>query len=79
MSAVPLFFIILWFSRFGRFKFAEDDFQKAKREMRKSLFLWLGILVVQLIVVLTPPAIEPSACSGRGCVLVSSSFEIKVE
>jgi len=53
MSAVPLFFIILWFSRFGRFKFAEGDFQKAKREMRASLFLWLGILVVQLIALAT--------------------------
>jgi hypothetical protein len=53
MSAIPLFFIILWFARFGRFKFAEDDFQKAKREMRASLFLWSGILVVQLIALAT--------------------------
>lgn len=49
MSGVPLFFIVLWFSRFGRFRFAEKDFQKAKREMRSSLVLWLGIAVVQLI------------------------------
>ena len=53
MSAVPLFFIVLWFSRFGRFRFAEDDFQKAKREMRASLVLWVGILVVQLIALAT--------------------------
>jgi hypothetical protein len=49
MSAVPLFFIVLWFSRFGRFKFAEDDFQKAKGEMRNSLVLWLAIFLVQVI------------------------------
>ena len=53
MSAIPLFFIVLWFSRFGRFRFAEDDFQKAKREMRASLVLWVGILVVQLIALAT--------------------------
>jgi len=53
MSAVPLFFVVLWFSRFGRLKFAEGDFQKAKREMRASLFLWLGLLAVQLIALAT--------------------------
>jgi hypothetical protein len=53
MSAVPLFFIVLWFSRFGRFRFAKDDFQKAKREMRASLILWLAILIVQLIALAT--------------------------
>ena len=53
MSAVPLFFIVLWFSRFGRFKFAEDDFQKAKREMRSSLVLWSVIFLVQLIALAT--------------------------
>jgi hypothetical protein len=53
MSAVPLVFIVLWFSRFGRFKFAEDDFQTAKRDMRSSLVLWLCIFVVQLIALAT--------------------------
>jgi hypothetical protein len=49
MSVVPLFFVVLWFSRFGRLKLAEDDFLKAKREMRASLCLWLGLLTVQLV------------------------------
>ena len=53
MSAVPLFFIVLWFSRFGRFRFAEDDFQRAKRDMRSSLVLWSSIFVVQLIALAT--------------------------
>jgi hypothetical protein len=52
-SAVPLVFIVLWFSRFGRLRFAEDDFQKALREMRASLVLWMGILIVQLIALAT--------------------------
>jgi hypothetical protein len=53
MAAVPLFAVVLWFFRFGGFKFAEDDFQRAKREMRASFILWLGILVVQLIALAT--------------------------
>jgi hypothetical protein len=49
MSAIPLIFILLWFLRFGRFTFAEEDFQKAKRDMRSSLVLWSSLFVVQLI------------------------------
>jgi hypothetical protein len=62
MSAVPLFFIVLWLSPFGRFRFAEDDLQKAKREMPASLVLWSGILVATHrfgnIVVLIRRAVE---------------------
>lgn len=53
LSGVPLFFVILWFSRFGRLKFDNNDFVKAKREMRASLWLWLGVLIVQLIALAT--------------------------
>jgi hypothetical protein len=49
MSVVPLFVILLWSYRFARFKFAEEDFVKAKSQMRASLWLWLGLLTVQLV------------------------------
>ena len=53
MSVVPLFVILLWFYRFARFKFAEDDFVEAKRHIRASLWLWLALLTVQLIALAT--------------------------
>ena len=53
MSVVPLLVILLWFHRFARFTFAEDDFVKAKHQMRASLWLWLAVLSVQLIALAT--------------------------
>ena len=53
MSVVPLFIIVLWFRRFARFKFAEEDFVKAKHQMRASLWLWLALLTVQLVALAT--------------------------
>jgi hypothetical protein len=46
---VPLIVIAVWFFRFGRFRIGDDEFLKARREMRKSLLLWLAILVVQAV------------------------------
>lgn len=45
--AIPLITIVGWFFRFGRFQIGDDEYLKAKREMRKSFFLWLAILLVQ--------------------------------
>src|SRR5437773_2607342 len=38
MSVVPLIVILLWFYRFAGFQLAEEDFVKAKRQMRASLW-----------------------------------------
>lgn len=58
---IPLIAIVIWFLRFGRFRIGDDEYLKAKREMRKSLFLWLAILMVQALAmavwVLHTPAI----------------------
>ena len=53
MSIVPLCIILLWFYRFERFKFADEDFVKSKRHMRSSLWLWSGLLIVQLVALAT--------------------------
>ena len=50
-SAIPLLVIVVWFIRFGRFRIGDDEYLKAKREMRKSLSLWLALFVVQLLIV----------------------------
>jgi hypothetical protein len=46
---IPLIAIIVWFFRFGRFRIGDDEYLKAKREMRKSFFLWLAIFLVQAL------------------------------
>ena len=49
-SAIPSLVIVVWFMRFGRFKIGDDEYLKARREMRKSLSLWLALFAVQLLV-----------------------------
>lgn len=49
--AIPLPAILVWFVRFGRFKIGDEEYVRARREMRGSLLLWLAILAVQLIVI----------------------------
>jgi len=48
---IPLLIIIGWFIRFGRFKIGDDEFLKARREMRNSLLFWLVVLVVQILAI----------------------------
>jgi RNA polymerase subunit RPABC4/transcription elongation factor Spt4 len=48
--AIPLLAILPWFYRFGRFKIGDEDYVRARRDMRTSLMLWLAILGVQLII-----------------------------
>lgn len=42
--------ILAWFFRFGRFKIGDEDFLQAKRDMRSSLLLWSGLLIVETLV-----------------------------
>ena len=49
MSVMPLLAVVWWLCKFGRYKFDDEDFVKAKRDMRASLKLWLTLFVVQLI------------------------------
>jgi hypothetical protein len=48
---IPLLAIIVWFIRFGGFKIGDEEYLRARRDMRGSLLLWLAILIVQLIVI----------------------------
>ena len=48
---IPLLVIIGWFFRFGRFKIGDDEFLKAKREMRSSFLFWTVVLIVQILVI----------------------------
>jgi multisubunit Na+/H+ antiporter MnhB subunit len=50
-SAISIAAILLWFRRFGRFRFGHADYDKAKRDMRTSLRLWVGLLVVQALAI----------------------------
>ncbi|MEP7338422.1 MAG: hypothetical protein ABI977_11860 [Acidobacteriota bacterium] len=48
MAAVALGVIVVWFVKHGRWPSAEPDYQDAKKEMRKSLAIWLGMNLVNL-------------------------------
>lgn len=50
---IPLVIIAGWFFRFGRFKIGDDEFLKAKREMRSSFLFWTVVLVVQILAIVT--------------------------
>jgi hypothetical protein len=42
---------VSWFVRFGSFKLGDEEFAKAKRDMRNSLKLWLVLLAVLLLLI----------------------------
>ena len=50
-SVVSIAAILLWFRRFGRFKFGDADYHKAKRDMRISLILWTALIIVQALAI----------------------------
>jgi len=41
--------ISVWFYRFGRFRHGDPEYDKAKRDMRNSIKLWLVLIVVQAL------------------------------
>jgi len=49
---ISLAAIILWFTRFGRFRAGDEEYLKAKTRMRSSLKLWATLLAVQLLMLL---------------------------
>jgi RNA polymerase subunit RPABC4/transcription elongation factor Spt4 len=50
-SIVSIAAILLWFRRFGRFRFGDAEYGKAKRDMRISLILWTVLIVVQVLAI----------------------------
>jgi hypothetical protein len=49
ISAVLLLSVLVWFYRYGRLADDDDEYLRAKREMKRRLTLWLTLLAVQLI------------------------------
>lgn len=52
--------IVVWFRRFGWIKFGDAEFEKAKRDMRISLGLWMVLLVVQVLAIVYFVKVQPS-------------------
>jgi len=46
---VSLTTTLLWFYRFGKFQYGDEEFQAAKRHMHRSLTIWLAIIAAQII------------------------------
>lgn len=49
---IPLAVILVWFNRYALFKAGDEEFARAKRDMRGSMLLWLALLGVQVIALL---------------------------
>ena len=50
--AMPLIVIAVWFLRFGRFQIGDEEYVKARREMRRSFAFWLAFLTVDVLLLL---------------------------
>ena len=48
-SLIPLLVIALWYIRFGGLLFGDEEYVRARRELRQSFALWCALLVVQLL------------------------------
>ena len=48
---IPLLAIALWFIRFGKFNFGDEEYLKARREMKRSFAFWLVLLIVQVLLI----------------------------
>jgi hypothetical protein len=48
---MPLLAIVVWYFRFGRFKIGDDEYLRARKEMKRSFFFWLVFLIVQLLLI----------------------------
>ena len=46
---IPLLAIIVWFLRFGRFSIGDEEYLRARRDVRKSFCFWLAFLIVQVL------------------------------
>jgi RNA polymerase subunit RPABC4/transcription elongation factor Spt4 len=59
--SIPLFAIVIWYLRFGRFRIGDEEYERARREMRRSFAFWLAFLIVDLLLMVvawsTMPAI----------------------
>lgn len=49
---IPLFVILVWFNRYALFKVGDEEFARAKRDLRGLALLWLALLAVQVITLL---------------------------
>ena len=52
MPMLVLLVILIWFFRFGRFSIGDEEYVAAKHEVWVSFRLWLGLLIIQLLVLL---------------------------
>ena len=49
---IPLVAIVIWYFRFGRFRIGDEEYVRARREMRRSFAFWLAFLIVDVLLVI---------------------------
>ena len=50
--AIPLVVIIIWHLRFGRFQIGDEEYLRARREMRRSFAFWLAFFIVDVLLII---------------------------
>ena len=48
---MPLLAIVIWYFRFGRFSLGDDEYLRARREMKSAFLFWLVLLIVQVLLI----------------------------
>ena len=48
---MPLLAIVVWYLRFGRFSLGDEEYLRARREMKNTFFFWLALFVVQVLLI----------------------------
>ncbi len=51
---IPIFAIVLWYLRFGRFRIGDEEYVRARHEMRRSFAFWLAFLIVDVLLLIVP-------------------------
>ena len=51
-SVMSIAAIGVWFYRFGRIRLNDEEYRNARRDMRKSLTIWLVLICVQILAVI---------------------------
>ncbi len=51
-TLMPLLAIVIWYFRFGRFSLGDEEYLRARREMKSAFLFWLVLLIVQVLLIL---------------------------
>lgn len=52
LGLLPLFVVLGWFFKYGKLQTDDEEYRETKKKLRLSLFLWLALNLLNLIVII---------------------------